>query len=103
MTAVKIAPTKIPTTGLLAFVIKLTNVSDCWSGCIASPIIPIPMNNTPSPAKISLIWRTRSFFTNVIAATPPNAISGAIAPMSSAISCPVIVVPILAPMITQTA
>ena len=50
-----------------------------------------------------LIWCTFSFFTNIITATPMIAKSGAIAPISSAISCPVIVVPMLAPMMIQTA
>ena len=40
---------------------------------------------------------------NMTRTTPQKANRGAMAPMSKAISCPVMVVPILAPMITHTA
>ena len=103
ITAVNTAPTRIPRSGLLNCVIRLINASDSWSGSIAAPIMSIPMNRTPSPAKMLLIWCTFSLLTNIIAATPAMANTGAIAPISSAMSCPVIVVPILAPMMTQTA
>ena len=46
---------------------------------------------------------TFSFFENTTIATPINAINGANAPTSKAINCPVIVVPILAPMMIHTA
>lgn len=73
------------------------------SGTIASPIIFIPTNKIPSPAMISPTNCTFSFFENTTSATPINAINGANAPTSNAINCPVIVVPIFAPMMIHTA
>ena len=103
MIAVKIAPIAIPASGFWKVVIKLMNTSELWRGTIAAPIISIPMKSTPNPAITSLICLTFSFFTNMMHATPTNAKNGAIAPTSRAISCPVMVVPILAPIITHTA
>ena len=103
MTAVKTAPTRIPISGLLNCVIRLMKASESCSGSIAAPIISIPMKRIPSPAKMLLMWCTFSSFTNIITATPTIAKSGAIAPISSAISCPVMVVPMLAPIMIQTA
>ena len=98
MTAVNTAPTRMPISGLLNWVIRLMNASDSCSGSIAAPIISIPMKRMPRPATMLLMWCTFSFFENMIAPTPRMANSGAMAPISSAMSCPVIVVPMLAPM-----
>ena len=84
--AVKMAPMAIPISGFLKVVIKLMKVAESWRGAMASPIISIPMNSTPSPAKMELICRTFSFLTNMIQATPRKAMRGAMAPMSRAIS-----------------
>ena len=70
---------------------------------MASLIMPSPMNSTPSPAMMLPTFCTFLFFENMPIAIPAKANSGAIVPMSSATSCPVIVVPILAPMIIHTA
>ena len=103
MIAVNAAPISMPASGFWKVVISFRKAGDDCSGAIASPIISMPINSTPSPAKMELICFTLSFLENNMTATLINAIKGAIAPISSAISCPVIVVPILAPIITHTA
>ena len=67
------------------------------------PFINLMTNKIPSPATISPTNCTFSFFENTTSATPINAINGANAPTSNAINCPVIVVPIFAPMMIHTA
>ena len=79
------------------------NASLCCNGTMASFIISIPMNKIPRPAKISPKALTFLPLRNVTSTTPKIATSGAILDASRAISCPVIVVPILAPMMIQTA
>ena len=103
ITAVKTIPAMIPINGFENLVIRLINGGYSRSGTIASPIIFIPTNKIPSPAMISPTNCTFSFFENTTSATPINAINGAKAPTSKAINCPVIVVPILAPMMIHTA
>ena len=103
MTAVKIIPAMIPINGFENLVIRLINGGYSRSGIIESPIMFIPTNKIPSPAMISPTNCTFSFYENTTIATPINAIGGANAPTSKAINCPVIVVPILAPMMIHTA
>ena len=103
MTAVKIIPAMIPISGLENLVIRLINGGYSRSGTMESPIMFIPTNKIPSPAMISPTNCTFSFFENTTSATPINAINGANAPTSKAINCPVIVVPIFAPMMIHTA
>ena len=76
---------------------------DVYKRQMASFIISIPMNKIPRPAKISPKALTFLPLRNVTSTTPKIATSGAILDASRAISCPVIVVPILAPMMIQTA
>ena len=76
---------------------------DSRSGIIASLIMPMPRNKTPRPAMICPQWCRIGFLRNTTNATPTKASSGAIAPTSSAIRRPVTVVPMLAPMMIQTA
>ena len=82
---------------------RLTKTSDSRRGTIASPIMPMPINRIPRPAMIPPANWTCFLFTNRISATPTKVIKGASSPISRAISCPVTVVPIFAPMIIQTA
>ena len=103
ISAVNPAPTRIPSRGLLNLVISSTNCGSSLNGDMAELIMSIPMNRTPMPATIPAICWSFLFFTKTRIATPIKAISGARAPISSAISWPVMVVPILAPIITQTA
>ena len=64
----------------------------------------IPIKRIPRPARIwPISWAFFCALMNRTMATPAKANSGAIAPTSSAINCPVMVVPMLAPMIIQTA
>ena len=93
----------IPINGFENLVIRLINGGYSRSGIMESPIMFIPTNKIPSPAMISPTNCTFSFFENTTIATPINAINGANAPTSKAINCPVIVVPILAPMMIHTA
>ena len=55
MTAVNTAPTRMPISGLLNWVIRLMNASDSCSGSIAAPIISIPMKRMPRPATMLLM------------------------------------------------
>ena len=103
ITAVNTAPTRIPRMGLENLVTIWMNVWESRSGTMASLIIPIPMNSTPIPAMMPPTCWIFLFFTKIRSMTPTNAISGARAPMSRAISWPVMVVPTLAPMIIHTA
>ena len=103
MTAVKIIPAMIPIIGDENLVIRLIKGGYSRSGIMESPIMFIPTNKIPSPAMISPTNCTFSFYENTTIATPINAINGANAPTSKAINCPVIVVPILAPMMIHTA
>ena len=103
ITAVKIIPAMIPISGLENLVIRLINGGYSRRGTMESPIMFIPTNKIPSPAMISPTNCTFSFFENTTSATPINAINGANAPTSNAINCPVIVVPIFAPMMIHTA
>ena len=59
--------------------------------------------NAQEQARILPICLALGIFRKTTIATPKKAKRGAIMPTSSAISCPVIVVPIFAPMIIQTA
>ena len=70
---------------------------------IAVDIISIPINKIPKPAMISPKASSFLLLKNAIKTTPTKAIIGANAVISKAISCPVMVVPILAPIITHTA
>ena len=70
---------------------------------MAEDIISIPIKRIPNPPIIVPIASNFLLLKNAIKATPIKAITGAKAVMSIAINCPVMVVPILAPMITQTA
>ena len=103
MIAVKAAPARIPRKGLENFVIKLTKCWESRRGIIAALIIPMPRKRIPRPAIIPPANWTFFCLTKRIRATPANAINGAMAPMSRAMSWPVTVVPILAPMMIQTA
>ena len=61
------------------------------------------MKMTPTPATMPPMCCSFLFLTKTTSTTPINAISGAKAPTSKAISCPVMVVPILAPIMIHTA
>ena len=86
MIAVKIAPARMPRTGLENWVISEMKASDSRSGIIAALIMSMPMNRMPRPAMILPKWCSFSFLRKTIIATPIKANSGAMAPMSSAIS-----------------
>ena len=101
--AVNTAPTRIPRRGLENLVTIWMKVSESRSGTMASLIMPMPMNRTPIPAIMPPTCCTFLFFAKIRDITPTKAMSGANAPMSRAISCPVMVVPTLAPMIIHTA
>ena len=101
--AVNNAPTAIPIKGFSKLETILTNSGELRNGTIAPDIISIPINKIPSPAAIVPIASNRLLLKNAINATPINAITGANAVISNAINCPVIVVPMFAPIITQTA
>ena len=103
MTAVNSAPTAMPSSGLEKRVISPTNASLSRSGVSAEDIMFMPMNSRPSPVTMPQTLWMRRLLMNRHGATPANASSGASAPMSSATSWPVIVVPMLAPMMTPTA
>ena len=70
---------------------------------MAALIISMPMNSTPRPAKIWPTCCSWGFFTKTASTTPTKAMSGASSPTSRAMSRPVTVVPMLAPMMIQTA
>ena len=101
--AVNTAPARIPITGLENLVIRWMKASLSRSGTMASLIIPIPMNSTPIPATIPPTCCTFLLFTKISSITPTKAINGASAPISRAISWPVMVVPTLAPIMIHTA
>ena len=86
ISAVKPAPTRMPRSGLLNFVIISTNCGSSLKGDIAELIISIPIKSTPMPATIPAICWIFLFFTNTRMATPTKAIRGARAPTSRAIS-----------------
>ena len=52
MMAVNTAPAKMPSTGLLNWVSRLTKASDSRSGAMEELIMSMPMNRTPKPAII---------------------------------------------------
>ena len=101
--AVKTAPTKIPINGFSKVLTILIKSGELLSGTIALDIISIPMNKIPNPPIIVPKASIFLLLKNTIIAIPTKAIIGANAVISIAINCPVIVVPILAPIITQTA
>ena len=103
MIAVKTAPTRIPINGFWKFATRLANSGESRKGIIAVDIISIPINKIPKPAMISPKASSFLLLKNAIKTTPTKAIIGANAVISKAISCPVMVVPILAPIITHTA
>ena len=103
ITAVNSAPAITPNSGFLKLVISWINSGSSRRGSIASLIIPIPIKITPTPATMPPMCCNFLFFTKTTSTTPINAISGAKAPTSNAISCPVMVVPILAPIMIHTA
>ena len=77
-----------------------------WLSCrgfMESLIIFMPMKRMPSPATICPQYRTDGLLINTTRATPTKASSGAMTPTSRAMSCPVMVVPMLAPMMIHTA
>ena len=63
----------------------------------------MPMKSTPRPARIWPMCWAWGFFTKTMHTTPTKAIIGARAPTSRAMSSPVTVVPMLAPMMIHTA
>ena len=101
--AVKIMPARMPSRGLEKLDMMLTKASDSRRGAMAALIMSMPMNSTPRPAKICPMCCSWGFFTKTTSTTPAKAISGANSPTSRAISRPVTVVPMLAPMMIQTA
>ena len=103
MTAVNAAPARMPRSGFEKRVISEMNASDSRSGIMDELIMSMPMNKTPRPAMIWPKWCTRGDLRNTTITTPRNANAGASAPMSSAMSWPVTVVPMLAPMMIHTA
>ena len=52
MMAVNTAPARMPSRGLLNWVIMLTNTSDSRRGAMEELIISMPMNRMPRPAMI---------------------------------------------------
>ena len=101
--AVNRAPTAMPSRGLENLVIRSTKAWESRRGIMEELIISMPINSTPRPAMIWPMWWALGILTKTTMATPMKAKRGARAPTSRAISCPVIVVPILAPMMIQTA
>ena len=103
ITAVKAAPARIPRIGFENWVINRTKSSESRRGIMESLIIPIPIKRTPIPAIMPPMCWAFLFLKNTIGTTPTKAIRGARAPISKAMSCPVMVVPMLAPMIIHMA
>lgn len=101
--AVNRAPTAMPSRGLENLVIRSTKAWESRRGIMEELIISMPINSTPRPAMIWPMWWALGILTKTTMATPMKAKRGARAPTSRAISCPVIVVPILAPMMIHTA
>ena len=82
---------------------RLIKSSVCDSGAIALFIMEIPTKSIPKPKMMEPISRTRCFLKNRYKIAPANKISGAYALKLKAVSCAVIVVPILAPIMTPMA
>ena len=82
---------------------EFKNNSDDCKGIIDCDIISNPINNIPIPVKTSPHKRAARHEKKTIRITPTIANTGAKTPISKAINCPVIVVPIFAPIITQIA
>ena len=101
--AVNTAPTKMPINGFWKVVIRLIKTWLSCRGFMESLIIFMPMKRMPSPATICPQYRTDGLLINTTRATPTKASSGAMTPTSRAMSCPVMVVPMLAPMMIHTA
>ena len=103
MTAVKNAPARIPNRGLEKVDMIRIKGSESRNGDMEELIMPIPINNTPNPARIwPMCWSFGSLI-KTISTTPTKANIGASSPTSRAMSRPVTVVPMLAPMMIQTA
>ena len=66
-------------------------------------MMAMPSNSMPKPMIIIPMWRTRFFLMNRYMIAPTNRISGANWLKLNAVSCAVMVVPMLAPMITPIA
>ena len=103
MMAVKMVPVRMPTRGLEKVETRFTKASESRRGSIAALIMSMPMNRIPRPPRMLPMWWTLGFFKKTIRAMPTKAISGARTPTSRAISWPVMVVPMLAPIIIHTA
>ena len=103
MMAVKPAPTRMPTRGLEKVETSSTNSGESRRGDMAALIMSMPMNSTPRPARIWPMCCIFVSFTKTMSTTPTKANRGARAPTSRAMSIPVMVVPMLAPMMIQTA
>ena len=101
--AVKIIPARIPRTGLEKVDMIRMKPSDSRRGSMAELIMSMPMNSTPSPVRICPMCWSRGSLTNTISTTPRKANRGASSPTSRAMSRPVTVVPMLAPMMIHTA
>ncbi len=99
----KPAPARIPSSGLEKLDIIWMNASDSRRGDMAPLIMSIPMNSTPRPARIWPKCWSWGRLTKTTMATPTKANRGASSPTSNAISSPVTVVPMLAPMMIHTA
>ncbi len=78
-------------------------LGDSFTAAILSPMMLSPMNRTPNPRTTSPIFLTPCSLKNITITTPMITTRGAISDRLNAISCPVTVVPILAPRITPDA
>ena len=101
--AVNSAPNRMPSRGLDRVDIRWMKAGNSRSGAMAALMVSMPINRMPRPARIWPMCCNLARFTKTIRNTPPKATTGASAPTSRAMSRPVVVLPTLAPMITQTA
>ena len=97
------APTKIPIIGFDMVIISCLKPSYSLRGAMAVLMSSIPIKRNPRPRITCPKYLTEFLLTNRFKINPINANIGATAVIFKATSCPVIVVPILAPIITPTA
>ena len=103
MMITKIIPTMIPTNGLLIEANISFTISISLKGAIDSFISDMATKMKPNPATASPMLLSFLSFVRRQKKVPRRATIGAIAPTSKAMSCAVIFVPILAPMMTHKA
>ena len=96
-------PTRIAANGLRSVLSSSTMCGDSLIDVMASPMMLSPINRIPNPSTTSPALLMLSFLQNMTMITPAMTNSGAISDRLNAISCPVTVVPILAPSMTPEA